>query len=77
MPSGPNSLRVLIAAAAWGRRGARVNTISPGVIITPLALDELSGPRAQLFEQVRTTCAAKRFSTSDEVAQAAAFLLGN
>jgi len=72
-----NSLRVLTAAAAWDRRGARVNTISPGVIITPLALDELSGPRAQWFEQVRTTCAAKRFSTSDEVAQAAAFLLGH
>jgi NAD(P)-dependent dehydrogenase (short-subunit alcohol dehydrogenase family) len=72
-----NSLRVLTAAAAWGKRGARVNTISPGVIITPLALDELSGPRAGWFERVRTTYAAKRFSTSDEVAQAAAFPLGH
>jgi NAD(P)-dependent dehydrogenase (short-subunit alcohol dehydrogenase family) len=71
-----NSLRVLVAAAAWGRRGARINTISPGVIITPLALDELSGPRREWFEHVRTTCAAKRFSTSDEIAQTAAFLLG-
>ncbi len=53
-----------------------VNTISPGVIITPLALDELSGPRDEWFETVRQTCAAKRFSTSDEVATVAAFLLG-
>ncbi len=71
-----NSLRVLTAAAAWGKRGARINTISPGVIITPLALDELSGPRGAWFETVRQTCAAKRFSTSDEVATVAAFLLG-
>jgi NAD(P)-dependent dehydrogenase (short-subunit alcohol dehydrogenase family) len=71
-----NSLRVLTAAAAWGKRGARINTISPGVIITPLALDELSGPRGEWFENVRQTCAAKRFSTSDEVATVAAFLLG-
>lgn len=72
-----NSLRVLTAAAALGKRGARINTISPGVIITPLALDELSGPRGEWFEKVRRTCAAKRFSTSDEVATAAAFLLGS
>jgi NAD(P)-dependent dehydrogenase (short-subunit alcohol dehydrogenase family) len=72
-----NSLRVLTAAVAWGKRGARINAISPGVIITPLALDELAGPRGAWFEKVRTTCAAKRFSTSDEVAQVAAFLLGD
>ena len=71
-----NSLRVQAAAAAWGRRGARVNAISPGVIITPLALDELSGPRKDWFENVRQVCAAKRFATSDEVGDAAAFLLG-
>ena len=72
-----NSLRVETAAAAWGKRGARVNTISPGVIITPLALDELSGPRKDWFENVRQVCAAKRFATSDEVGDAAAFLLGD
>ncbi|MEY9836291.1 SDR family oxidoreductase [Streptacidiphilus sp. EB103A] len=71
-----NSLRVETAAAAWGRRGARVNTISPGVIITPLALDELSGPRKEWFENVRQTCAAKRFATPDEVGDVCAFLLG-
>ena len=42
-----NSLRVMAEAVRWGRRGARVNTISPGIIITPLAKDELSGPRGE------------------------------
>ncbi|MEU2265467.1 SDR family oxidoreductase [Streptomyces olindensis] len=71
-----NSLRVQTAAAAWGKRGARVNAVSPGVIITPLALDELSGPRGEWFEQVRKVSAAGRFGTPDEVADTAAFLLG-
>ncbi|MER8104884.1 SDR family oxidoreductase [Kitasatospora sp. NPDC094016] len=71
-----NSLRVQSAAAAWGKRGGRANTISPGVIITPLALDELSGPRGQWFAHVREVCAAKRFATPDEVGDVAAFLLG-
>ncbi|SOE07376.1 SDR family oxidoreductase [Streptomyces sp. Ag109_G2-15] len=71
-----NSLRVQTAAVAWGKRGARVNAVSPGVIITPLALDELSGPRQEWFEQVRKVSPAGRFGTPDEVADAAAFLLG-
>jgi NAD(P)-dependent dehydrogenase (short-subunit alcohol dehydrogenase family) len=71
-----NSLRVQTAAVAWGRRGARVNAVSPGVIITPLALDELSGPRHEWFDTVREVSAAGRFGTPGEVADAAAFLLG-
>ncbi|GAA1956922.1 SDR family oxidoreductase [Catenulispora subtropica] len=71
-----NSLRVQTSAAAWGRRGARVNAISPGVVITPLALDELAGPRKEWFEHMREVCAAKRFATPDEVGDVAAFLLG-
>ncbi|MET9070584.1 SDR family oxidoreductase [Streptomyces sp. NPDC004232] len=71
-----NALRVQTAAVAWGKRGARINAVSPGVIITPLALDELSGPRQEWFEQVRKVSAAGRFGTPDEVADAAAFLLG-
>jgi NAD(P)-dependent dehydrogenase (short-subunit alcohol dehydrogenase family) len=42
-----NSLRVMAEAVRWGKRGARINTISPGIIITPLARDELSGPRGE------------------------------
>jgi NAD(P)-dependent dehydrogenase (short-subunit alcohol dehydrogenase family) len=71
-----NSLRVQSAAAAWGKRGGRVNAISPGVIITPLAQDELAGPRREWFETVRLASAAKRFATADEVGDVAAFLLG-
>ncbi|WP_189262092.1 SDR family oxidoreductase [Streptomyces fuscichromogenes] len=71
-----NSLRVQTSAVAWGRRGARINAVSPGVIITPLAVDELSGPRGEWFDQVRKASAVGRFGTPDEVADAAAFLLG-
>ncbi|MFF2729845.1 SDR family oxidoreductase [Streptomyces sp. NPDC058008] len=71
-----NSLRVQTAAAAWGKRGARLNAVSPGVIITPLARDELSGPRSDWFDHVREVSAAGRFGTPDEVAEAAAFPLG-
>jgi NAD(P)-dependent dehydrogenase (short-subunit alcohol dehydrogenase family) len=42
-----NSLRVMAEAVRWGKRGARVNTISPGIVITPLAKDELAGPRGE------------------------------
>lgn len=42
-----NSLRVMAQAVRWGSRGARINTISPGIIITPLARDELKGPHAR------------------------------
>lgn len=42
-----NSLRVMAEAVRWGKRGARVNTISPGIVMTPLARDELSGVRGE------------------------------
>jgi len=46
-----NALRVMAEAVRWGRRGARVNTISPGIIITPLARDELTGPRGEGYRR--------------------------
>ncbi|SOE68667.1 NAD(P)-dependent dehydrogenase, short-chain alcohol dehydrogenase family [Burkholderia sp. OK233] len=70
-----NSLRVMYEAVRWGERGARVNTISPGIIITPLAKDELSGPRGAGYRRMIDGCPAKRAGTADEVANVAALLM--
>jgi NAD(P)-dependent dehydrogenase (short-subunit alcohol dehydrogenase family) len=72
-----NHLRVQAAAVTWGDRGARVNCISPGIILTPLARDEMSGPGAEGYQKMIETSAAGRVGTADEVATAAAFLLGS
>jgi NAD(P)-dependent dehydrogenase (short-subunit alcohol dehydrogenase family) len=71
-----NHLRVQAAAVTWGDRGARVNCISPGIILTPLARDEMSGPGAEGYRKMIEVSAAGRVGTADEVATAAAFLLG-
>jgi NAD(P)-dependent dehydrogenase (short-subunit alcohol dehydrogenase family) len=71
-----NSLRVMAEAVRWGKRGARINTISPGIIITPLAKDELSGPRGDGYRRMINLCAAGRAGTPDEVANVAALLMG-
>jgi len=71
-----NSLRVMAEAVRWGKRGARVNTISPGIIITPLANDELKGPRGDGYRRMIETCAAGRAGTPDEVGNVGAFLMG-
>ena len=69
-----NSLRVMAEAVRWGKRGARVNTISPGIIITPLAKDELSGPRGDGYRRMIEISAAGRAGTPDEVAAVGALL---
>ena len=71
-----NSLRVMAEAVRWGQRGARINTISPGIIITPLARDELSGPCGVGYRRMIETCAVGRAGTPDEVANVAALLMG-
>lgn len=71
-----NHLRVQAAAVTWGDRGARVNCISPGIILTPLARDEMSGPGSEGYRKMIEVSAAGRVGTADEVATAAAFLLG-
>ena len=71
-----NSLRVMAEAVRWGKRGARVNTISPGIIITPLARDELAGPRGEGYRRMLSLSAAERAGTPDEVAGVAALLMG-
>jgi NAD(P)-dependent dehydrogenase (short-subunit alcohol dehydrogenase family) len=71
-----NSLRVMAEAVRWGKRGARVNTISPGIIITPLAKDELNGPRGAGYRRMIEGCAAGRAGTPDEVGTVGALLMG-
>jgi len=71
-----NSLRVMAEAVRWGKRGARVNTISPGIIITPLANDELKGPRGPGYRRMIEISAAGRAGTPDEVGTVGALLMG-
>jgi NAD(P)-dependent dehydrogenase (short-subunit alcohol dehydrogenase family) len=71
-----NSLRVAAEAVTWGKRGARINTISPGIIMTPLARDELTGPRGEGYRRMIEGSAAKRPGTPDEVGNVGALLMG-
>jgi NAD(P)-dependent dehydrogenase (short-subunit alcohol dehydrogenase family) len=71
-----NSLRVMAEAVRWGKRGARINTISPGIIITPLAKDELTGPRGAGYRRMIEVSAAGRAGTPDEVGHVGALLMG-
>ena len=72
-----NSLRVMAEAVRWGKRGARLNTISPGIIITPLANDELSGPRGPGYRRMMDLSPAGRAGTPDEVGNVGALLMGS
>jgi len=72
-----NSLRVMAEAVRWGKRGARINTISPGIIMTPLARDELTGPRGAGYRRMIEVSAAGRAGTPDEVATVASLLMGS
>jgi NAD(P)-dependent dehydrogenase (short-subunit alcohol dehydrogenase family) len=71
-----NSLRVMAEAVRWGKRGARINAISPGIIFTPLARDELKGPRGDGYRRMIEVSAAGRGGTPDEVGAVAALLMG-
>jgi NAD(P)-dependent dehydrogenase (short-subunit alcohol dehydrogenase family) len=71
-----NSLRVMAEAIHWGRRGARINTISPGIVMTPLAKDELTGPRGEGYRRMIEGSAVGRAGTPDEVGAMAALLMG-
>lgn len=71
-----NVKRVMAEAVKWGARGARINSISPGIIVTPLALDEFDGPRGDFYKEMFARCPAGRPGTADEVARVAELLMG-
>jgi len=71
-----NPLRVMAEAVHWGKRGARINTISPGIVMTPLAKDELNGPRGAGYRRMIESSVSKRAGTPDEVGAVGALLMG-
>ena len=70
-----NVKRVMAEAVKWGERGARINSISPGIIVTPLAIDEFNGIRGDFYKNMFAKCPAGRPGTADEVANVAELLL--
>ena len=72
-----NVKRVMYEACRWGEKGARINSISPGIIVTPLAIDEFNGPRGDFYKNMFANCPSKRPGTADEVATVAELLLEN
>lgn len=71
-----NEKRVMAEAVKWGERGARINSISPGIIVTPLAIDEFNGPRGDFYKNMFAKCPAGRPGTADEVGALAEFIMG-
>ena len=70
-----NEKRVMFEACRWAERGARVNSISPGIIVTPLAIDEFNGPRGDFYKNMFAKCQAGRPGTADEVANVAELIM--
>ena len=70
-----NVKRVMSESVRWGERGARINSISPGIIVTPLAIDEFNGPRGDFYKSMFAKCPAGRPGTADEVANVAELLM--
>ena len=72
-----NEKRVMFEAVRWGEKGARINSISPGIIVTPLAIDEFNGPRGDFYKNMFAKCPAGRPGTADEVANLAEILMSD
>lgn len=70
-----NEKRVMAESVKWGEKGARINSISPGIIVTPLAIDEFNGPRGDFYKNMFAKCPAGRPGTADEVANVAELLM--
>jgi NAD(P)-dependent dehydrogenase (short-subunit alcohol dehydrogenase family) len=72
-----NEKRVMAECVKWGKRGARLNDIAPGIIVTPLAIDEFNGPRGDFYKNMFAKCPAGRPGTADEVANVAELLMSD
>ena len=72
-----NEKRVMAESVKWGERGARLNCVAPGIIVTPLAVDEFNGPRGDFYKNMFAKCPAGRPGTPDEVANVAELLLSD
>ena len=72
-----NEKRVMSQSVEWGKRGARVNAIAPGIIVTPLAIDEFNGIRGDFYKNMFAKCPAGRPGTADEVANVAELLMSD
>ncbi len=72
-----NVKRVMYEACRWGEKGARINSISPGIIVTPLALDEFNGPRGDFYKNMFANCPSGRPGTADEVANVAELIMSD
>ena len=72
-----NEKRVMAQSVEWGKRGARLNAIAPGIIVTPLAVDEFNGPRGDFYKNMFAKCPAGRPGTADEVANVAELLMSD
>jgi NAD(P)-dependent dehydrogenase (short-subunit alcohol dehydrogenase family) len=72
-----NEKRVMAQSVEWGKRGARLNAVAPGIIVTPLAIDEFNGERGEFYKNMFAKCPAGRPGTADEVANAAELLMSD
>ena len=72
-----NEKRVMAEAVKWGERGARINDIAPGIIVTPLAIDEFNGLQGDFYKNMFAKCPASRPGTADEVANVAELLMSD
>ena len=72
-----NVKRVMAESVKWGAKGARINSISPGIIVTPLAIDEFNGPRGDFYKNMFAKCPAGRPGTADEVANVAELMMSS
>ena len=72
-----NMKRVMAEAVKWGKRDARINSISPGIVVTPLALDEFNGPRGDFYKNMFAKCPVGRPGTADEIANVAELLMSD